>query len=127
MQKAIHNLRQKPDHVRRRIAIGASAGITALVGIVWLTAMTSSGAFAIGTGPATPGTASQTPSSDAFALSGTNVKSNISQLVGAVNAATGATSSQPALTIIDGGTSSSLDHQAPQSINTNPSATVLPF
>jgi hypothetical protein len=36
MQDFIHKLKQKPEPVRRRIAVGTSVGITALVGIIWL-------------------------------------------------------------------------------------------
>ena len=104
---------------------GASAVITALVAIVWISVMASSGAFALGTGTSSTTTGGGTPSADAFALTGTNVKSNFSQLVGAVGAATGATSSQPSLTIIDGTTTSSFDQETQQPAN--PSATVIPF
>lgn len=128
MQDFIHKLKQKPEHVRHRIALGTSVGITAFVGIVWVSAMTASGAFSIGTGPSAVAANKQAPSTDAFALSGTNVKSNFSQLVGAVDAATGATTSKPALTIIDGTTTSSFEEQAQQPpANANPSATVIPF
>lgn len=127
MQDFIQNLKQKPVHVRHRIVIGTSAGVTALVGIIWVTTMATSGAFAL-TGPGQSTNADgQTPSGDAFALSGTNVKSNFSQLAGAVGAVTGATTSQPALTIIDGTTTSSFDQSAQSSANANPSATVIPF
>lgn len=131
MQKFIHTLKQKPEHVRHRIAMGTSIGVTALVGVIWVAVMATSGTFALNTNPATStgtGTGNgQTPSSDAFALSGTNVKSNFSQLVGAVGAATGATTSQPALTIVDGTTTSSFNQPTQQSANANASATVIPF
>ena len=125
MQEFLLKLKQKPEHVRRQIAVGTSAGITALVGIIWVATMASSGAFALDTsGTANTNAASNTPSTDAFALSGTNVKSNFSQLVGAVDSAVGATTSKPSLTIIDGTTTSSFDQA---SANTNPTATVIPF
>lgn len=123
MQDYIHTLKQKPEHVRRRIAVGTSVGITALVAVFWLAAMSSSGAFALSNGPS-GANGKQTPSADAFALSGTNSKSNFSQLVGAVGAATGATTSPPSLTIVDGTTTSSYDQP---SANANPSGTVIPF
>lgn len=125
MQEFIHKLKQKPVHVRHRIAMGTSIGITALVGVIWVAAMASSGTFALNTNPTTATDNGQAPSSDAFALSGTNVKSNFSQLVGAVGAVTGATTSQPALTIVDGSSSSSINQ--PSSQTPNPSATVIPF
>lgn len=125
MQKFIHNLKQKPEHVRRRIAVGTSVGITALVGVIWVSALAASGTFALGTGTNT--NPSQPPSTDAFALDGTNVKSNASQLVGAVDAATGATTSQPALTIVDGTTTSSIGQPVQAASQNNTSATVIPF
>ena len=125
MQDYLLKMKQKPQHVRQRIAVGASVGITAFVGLIWVATMTTSGAFALNNGaPAATNTSNAAPSSNAFALDGTNVKSNFSQLVGAVGAATGATSSQPSLTIIDGKTTSSFSQP---SGNANPSATVIPF
>lgn len=41
----IERLRTKPVHVRKQIAFGASAGFTALVAIIWVTAFTASGAL----------------------------------------------------------------------------------
>lgn len=120
----VRTMRQKPEHVRRRAAVGISAGVTALVAVLWAGTMVSTGAFALATpgdGQGTGAPAAQ-GSSDGFALSGTNVKSNFSQLMGAVNAATGATSTGPSLRIIDGTTTSSFDAST-----TNPSATVIPF
>lgn len=124
MQDYIQKLKQKPEHVRRRIAVGTSASITALVGIIWVTAMTGSGAFALGTGTNAP---KQAPSTDAFALDGTNVKSNMSQLTAAVDAATGATTSPASLTIVDGTTTSSIGQPTKQASGNNTSDTVLPF
>ncbi len=119
MKDFITRLKQKPEPVRQRIAVATSAGVTGLIAVVWAGTMAASGTFALGTPEA--GSAASEP--DAFALSGTNVESNFSQLMGAVGAATGATSSEPSLTIIDGQTSSSFD-TAPA---VNPSATVIPF
>jgi hypothetical protein len=128
IEEHVAHLRSKPEHVRSRIVMGTSVGVTALVGVIWVAAMTSSGTFALGNGPQDVAQSdTQTPSSDAFALSGTNVKSNISQLVGAVNAATGATTSSPALTIVDGQTTSSFNQPTAQPANSNPTATVIPF
>lgn len=43
----IEHLRAKPEHVRRGIALGTSAGITALVVVGYLAALGSSGALAL--------------------------------------------------------------------------------
>ncbi len=119
MKDLVAKLRQKPEHVRQRIAVGASAGVTAVIAVTWAGTMAATGTFAI----APSGNGSPAAQPDSFALSGTNAESNFSQLMGAVGAAAGATSSEPALTIIDGETTSSFD-TAPA---TNPSATVIPF
>ncbi len=114
MKEFIQRLAAKPEHVRKRIALGASAGFTALVLVAWSATMVSTGAFATGPGAAAPQPAP-------VALTSTNIKSNFNQLMGAVGAATASTS-KPALTVIDGKTTSSLD-----ATTTNPSATVIPF
>ena len=119
MKEFIANLRQKPEHIRKRIAVGTSVGVTGLVGLIWITAMATTGAFALST-PNTEGT--ETPAEE-FALSGTNVQSNFSQLMGAVGAAAGATSSDPELKIVDGDTSSSFEKEP----SPNQSVTVIPF
>ncbi len=122
MKDFIANLKEKPEHIRKRVAVGTSAGITGLVGVIWAGTMVSSGTLALGSGVPVP--ADTAPKTDSFALSGTNVQSNFSQLLGAVGAATNSTTSKPALVIIDGGTSSSFKTN---SNATNQSATIIPF
>ena len=36
MKKLIHNLRQKPPHVRRIIALSTSVVVTGILGIIWI-------------------------------------------------------------------------------------------
>src|SRR5487761_2651737 len=43
----IEHLKGKPHHIRKRVAFGAAAGVTALIALVWLGGSVSSGAFAI--------------------------------------------------------------------------------
>jgi hypothetical protein len=121
MKDFILKLKQKPEHVRKRIALGTSVGVTALVAVIWGTSMAATGVLALGNGA---GASDQPAKTDSFPLSGTNVQSNFSQLLGAVGAATNATTAQPTITIVDGGTSSSFTKTA----NTNnQSATNIPF
>jgi hypothetical protein len=120
MKDLIQRMKAKPEHVRKRIAFGTSVGVTALIGVLWVTTMATTGAFALN-GKGSDADASQ-PKDASIALTGTNVKSNFSQLMGAVGAVTSGSSTQPALTIIDGKTTSSFD-----ATTTNPSATVIPF
>lgn len=113
MKDYIISLRQKPEPVRKRIALGASVGVTALVALVWVTTMAATGVFTLAT---------KTPPATEQAQAG-SMGSNFSQLMGAVGAATGATTSPAALTIVDGGTTSTFQEPA-----TNTSdATVIPF
>lgn len=118
MDKLIQDLRAKPEHIRKRLALGASAGFTALVAVMWAVTLSANGTFALSSQPA-----ADAGSSDGYVLGGTGVKSNFSQLVGAVGAVAGATTSASQLTIIDGQTTSTFDQEA----NTNSDATVIPF
>lgn len=118
----IANLKQKPEHVRKRIALGMSVGVTAFIAIIWGGVLVGSGALALGN--AKTATPTEAAKKDSFALSGTNVQSNFSQLLGAVGAATNSTTSKPALTIIDGKTTSSFSDTAH---TPNQSATNIPF
>lgn len=43
----LDTLREKPEHVRHRIALLAAGGVTALVAVTWVTAMASSGVLAL--------------------------------------------------------------------------------
>ena len=118
MKKYVHHIKAKPEHVRKRVAIGAAAGITALIAIVWIVTLSGSGALALSQDASPIDKAnSQNPQ---LATGGT--KSTVEQLLGAVGAA-GATSSAPALTIVDGQSNSTFQQPAPNSNN----ATVLPF
>jgi hypothetical protein len=118
MQEFIATLRKKPEHIRKRIALGSSAGITALAALIWGLTLSTNGTFALSSQPA-----AVSGNDDAYVLSGTSVKSNFSQLVGAVGAVTGATTSEPDLKIIDGNTTSTFD----QATSTNTDATVISF
>lgn len=122
MKDYVAKLKGKPEHIRKRIAFGASAGVTGLIALAWIGTMVTTGAFTMG---AKSTVADSNQNSAPVALTDTNVKSNFSQLAGAVAAATGATTSQPSLTIIDGKASSTLD--ATQPAPNNSSATVIPF
>jgi len=117
MKKYVTHLKAKPEHVRKRVAIGATAGVTALIAIVWITTLAHSGAFALAQDPSVIDKANSQPQ-----LATGGVKSSVEQLLGAVGAA-GATSSAPALTIIDNQSASTFAQPAPTSNN----ATVLSF
>jgi hypothetical protein len=100
IERHLATLHEKPEHVRRRIAAGAAGTITALIGIVWLTAHVTGGSFAID--QRAPEAADTTPG-----LAGEN-REGFSELLGAVGSSIGATSSQPGLTIVDGNTTTTI-------------------
>ncbi|MEA2701533.1 MAG: hypothetical protein QOE22_242 [Candidatus Parcubacteria bacterium] len=120
MQRHIENLKGKPEHVRHKIALGASAGVTALVAVVWFAAHAATGSFALST-------PQPTPEDQAAAENLAQAKTDFSQLAGAVGSAFGATSSDPQLTVVDDGdTRSSLD-AAPVENQNQTGATSIPF
>lgn len=116
MKQYVEQLKEKPVHVRRNVALGLSGIVTGLVAVVWLTTMVSTGAFAL-----------SSPSNALVGSDGThgfsNTQSNFSELLGAVGGSFGATSTKPELTIVDGNMTSTL---TPSSQN-NTGATVIPF
>lgn len=116
----LNTLRQKPTHVRERIVLGVSVGVTAFVGIIWISSLASSQPFALNT-VAAP---TEDPYAQASAASQAALQSNFSQLVGAVGAAVGATTSAPTLTTVDGESTSSFDARKTY---TTSSATIIPF
>jgi len=121
----INTLRAKPEPVRERIALMTSAGITGFVALIWVVTLAASGTFSLA--PATAGTLTDATAGQADVQNGiAQSQTNFSQLVGAVGAAVGATSSAPALRIIDDGSSSSFDSKSAASAN-NSNATVIPF
>jgi uncharacterized Zn-binding protein involved in type VI secretion len=117
MKDFIHNLKQKPEHVRKRIVLGTTSAVTGLVALAWVGTMAATGAFSLTASNGTVAQAQPAPLPSA--------SSNFSQLAGAVAAVTGATTSAPALTIVDGKSTSTIDPK-PAAPQTN-SATVLSF
>lgn len=112
IHQTVRTLRQKPEHVRERIAIASSAGVTGVIALIWAVSLTSSGALALDARP------SDTPAE----LARQDMGSSMSELMGAVGALTGATTSAPELTIVDGPSASTYDEPVAP-----PSATVIPF
>jgi|CXWL01.1.fsa_nt_gi hypothetical protein len=115
MRHHIQHLKEKPEHVRRRIAVGTSAGVTVIVALVWMVTLSSSGVLALKNAP--------TSESENVAESARSAKEGITSLLGAVGAAPGESTS-PALSIIDNGASSTLDQKQNQPSS---NATVIPF
>ncbi len=110
----IEELRSKPEHIRRRIALGASLGITGLVFVGWLTALTS-------TAPTVLSSKSENDPALTDAVSQTS--SSFSALLGAVNAAQSVSQNANGLYIVDTRASSTLD--TPD--DSTEGKTVIPF
>ena len=115
IDRHINTLKEKPGHVRERVALLSAAGVTGLVALIWVVSLAGSGALALNSPKDLAGDAA----ADDFA----DTKSNFSQLVGAVGALNGS-SSEPSLTIVDGETTSTVGTSAPQPPS---GATVIPF
>lgn len=118
LPELVHNLRQKPQHVRENIAVGVSGGITLVVALGWFIATAANGTFSLS--PSAVLADSKVPDVTQAAAAS---KDNFSQLLAASGAAFGATSTAPAtITIVDTQVHSTLDQ--PQ---TAPDATVIHF
>jgi hypothetical protein len=109
----IEHVRTRPHHIRRKVAFSAAGGITALVGLIWLSASLGTGVFAI----AGSSFADQTKQS-ALVTSGANDSNG--GLAGAAAALPYTQASAPAhIEIIDTSTSTTVGKKAEQ--------TTLPF
>ena len=112
----IDRLREKPEHVRHRIAMLTAAGVTGLVAVTWVGAMATSGTLALKTN-------AETAPAESLSKELAEPASAFSNLLGAAGAAFNATSTEAALTIIETRTSSTLDAKQ----DTNVGKTVIPF
>ena len=113
----IDRLREKPEHVRHRIAVLTAAGITGLVAVTWMGALATSGSLAL----KAPETAPDTEMSESLNES----TSSFTNLMGAADAAFNPSSSQAELDIIETRTSSTLDTKVAPANATH--KTVIPF
>lgn len=116
----VERLRQHPEHVRYRIAMGTALGISSLVAVGWAVALTSSGTLALKDPEPVAGPTPESELAQSFAETG----SAFSNLMGAAGAAFNATSSEAALRIIDTRTTSTLSEEETSAAA---SATVIPF
>jgi len=113
----IERLKEKPSHIRERIAFGISGGITGLVAIGWLVAMSSSGSFSL----ATKSVANAVTPSAEVSQSVSQSTSNFSSLMGAAAASFGVGGDAANVKVVDTKTTSTLDTSEATS------ATVIPF
>jgi hypothetical protein len=121
----VERLKAKPEHVRRRIAVGTSVGITGVVATVWFFALLFGGSLSLAIHPTIlngDGTVAQATDDGATSANGSNTSSianantGFSQLLGAVGISTQKPAA-PALKVED---------QAPAPATTS-QPTVIPF
>lgn len=111
----IHSLRQKPAHVRERIAVLASGSITALVAVGWVVALGSSGSLAVAGKSVGEGVTPPTEVKEVF----TEGSSQFSNMLGAAGAAFGGATTSSSVQVVDVAASSTLEAAE--------EATVIPF
>ncbi|MEK7602129.1 MAG: hypothetical protein AAB472_01430 [Patescibacteria group bacterium] len=105
VHEVVHGLRQKPEHVRERIALLTAAGSTLVVALGWFGVMSTTGAFSL---------APNLPASDiAQTKSSVTDETNFKALLGAAGAAMGATSTAPNIKVVDTKSYSTLDAPTP--------------
>jgi hypothetical protein len=112
MKQFITNLRQKPEHIRRAISVGVSSVITVLVAVAWIGTQAANGNFSLA--PKAQNAGGNVAGAESAQVAKNDSGSSFSQLLGAVGAGAGVTgkgtaSTAPELTIVDQGSSSSLD------------------
>ncbi len=113
----IERLKAKPHHVRQRIAMGTSVGVTGVVAAGWLLTLVFSGHLTLNSAPASTG---GTGSDVSTAVSQTSTSFN--QLLGAAGLAT-ATTAPASLTIVDAPAPDS----SPKPERNSQGQTVIPF
>ena len=115
----IERLRQKPEHVRRRIAAGTAVTLTGLVALGWVGALAAGNVFILT--PVEDGpTLAQTSGQLTGAVS--NARTSFGELMGAVQSAESG-SDEASLIIVESEAKSSLETKAPA----EDTRTVIPF
>jgi hypothetical protein len=118
MKHHLNTLKSQPSHVRERVAVGVSGGITALVAVGWFAAMATSGSFSLATKSVAESVRPPQEVTQGVAASSGTFKS----LMGAAGEALGGKGANtPAISVVETRSSTSLD------AGTRPDATVIPF
>jgi hypothetical protein len=122
MLQHIERLRNKPEHVRKNIALGTAGALAALVFLGWGAATVAGGTLALGSNSLTPDATAP------LAAAAAQTSSSFSNLVGAVGAAPDGTSGTDTvgLQIVDNGTSSTIGSKTAATTSA-PEQTVIPF
>ncbi len=96
MRDFIERLRAHPEHIRNRMAIATTMGFTGLVAVVWFGTLVTSGSLALDL--STPGS---NGNSGNVHTAVAETKSNFQQLLGAVGAIRGASTTPASLKAVD--------------------------
>lgn len=112
--KHIEAIREKPEHIRKQVALGTAGALTAFIAFVWLTSGIATGAFAINIKPKLD----EPQLAVAPASSGT-----FGSLVGAVSAAFGGERTGASRVEVVGAKEASVQNQ--KKVEAEP--TILPF
>ena len=113
MRDFIERLKAKPEHIRRRIALGTTFGITGVVTAAWFFTLLFAGTLSL----AIPSTVIGGNGTLAQADTNTEPKSNFSQLLGAV----GISTAKPAPAALQ------IEDAAPTTTQSSAQPTVIPF
>ncbi len=118
LKQHLHTLKSQPSHVRERVAVGVSGGVTALVAVGWFAAMATSGSFSLATNSVAESVRPPQEVAEGVAASGGTFKS----LMGAAGEALGGKGTDaPAVSVVETRASTSLESR------TSADATVIPF
>ena len=105
----IEELKSKPSHVRRNIAVASSSVVTAMIALLWMVSLTSSGVLAL----KNPG--------EPILAAGKDSQADFGVLVGAAAAFRNSVSGAGELTVVETSASSTLDEKPEEE------RTVIPF
>jgi hypothetical protein len=119
LTRHIEDVRQRPEHIRRQIALGVAALITAIIALIWLGTSVATGAFAL-KGSSFADATSGAPTKQFAASTG-----GFGNLVGAASAVFtgGVKGGEAHIEIVDTGKSSTLDTKKAAAAE----PTILPF
>ena len=122
----VERLRTKPEHIRRRIAVGTAVGVTGVVTAVWLFVVVISGTLSLAPVGASTATLATAPGTTQIANAATQTQSGFQQLLGAVGLANPANSAPATLMIVNTSPTTTSAGDAEQS-GTGGNQTVIPF
>ncbi|MDR3548852.1 MAG: hypothetical protein P4M11_11405 [Candidatus Pacebacteria bacterium] len=122
----VERLRAKPEHVRHRIALGSTLGITGVIAAGWLLTVIFSGGLAIPPSTAGTGSLASAPGTAQVVAASQQTQSSITNLLGAVGFAN-ATTAPASLTVVDTATATPSTDDTGDGSPTGGDQSVIPF